>query len=128
MVSYSAHGVKSWVTIQQNVSAKQQSLSRKVPSITSDNVIIRASAAGLVCAELGSTSIRIDTPTGLDDQPLFTGEAIVGLPAPNPFTNETMLDFALPTGNMVSIEVYDAVGKCIVGLTENEMFVFCSRW
>lgn len=119
---YSVDGGKSWVAIQQGVSAKQQSLNWKVPSVTSENVIIRASAPGLVCAELGSTSIRIDTPTGLDEQPLFTGEPVIGLPSPNPFTNETMLDFALPVGDVVSIEVYDAVGKRIVVLAENEMF------
>lgn len=119
---YSVDGGKSWVAIQQGVSAKQQSFNWKVPSVTSENVIIRASAVGLVCAELGNTSISIDTPTDVEEQPLFTGDALVGLPAPNPFTNETSLDFTLPVGNAVTIEVFDAVGKRIAVIAANEMF------
>jgi len=119
---YSVDGGKSWVAIQQGVSAKQQSFNWKVPSVTAENVIIRASAVGLVCAELGNTSISIDTPTDVEEQPLFTGDALVGLPAPNPFTNETSLDFTLPVGNAVTIEVFDAVGKRIAVIAANEMF------
>lgn len=86
-------------------------------------LLFALSAVGLVCAELGNTSISIDTPTDVrEEQPLFTGDALVGLPAPNPFTNETSLDFTLPVGNAVTIEVFDAVGKRIAVIAANEMF------
>jgi hypothetical protein len=77
---------------------------------------------GLVLwSNAGDGTVNINASTGIDDQTnLIPTKFEVDQNYPNPFNAQTALSYALPKGSMVTIEVYDLLGRKVETLLNEE--------
>lgn len=66
--------------------------------------------------------IVYDYTTSVDDEnPTLSNVLAITKTAPNPFSSSTTITFNVPTSNMVTVEVFDAVGSKVATIA-NDMF------
>jgi hypothetical protein len=66
--------------------------------------------------------IVYDYTTSVDDEnPTLSNVLAITKTAPNPFSSNTTISFNVPTSNMVTVEVFDAVGSKVATIA-NDMF------
>ena len=61
-----------------------------------------------------------DTKNALASKPLIIGDNIKIVSFPNPFTTSTTLDFYMPEEGVVNLNIYDAVGRIVETVINEE--------
>jgi len=120
----SVDGGKTWQFIAKNVNALKSAYSWTVPSVATDNAIIRAIWNGQEDMEYMRTGIfRIQCDgIGNVEEPIAKMH-FLNEPVPNPFANETRIRFTLGTPAKVSVKVYTVNGDLVATLADNVEFV-----
>jgi len=57
-----------------------------------------------------------DYTTSVDDEDVFAGGLAISKSVPNPFATATNITFTVPGMNMVSVEIFDALGNRVATL------------
>lgn len=119
----SVDGGKTWQFIAKDVNALKSVYSWTVPSVLSDNAIIRAIWNGQEDMEYMRTGIfRIQCDgIGNVEEPVANLH-FLNEPVPNPFSNETRVRFTLGTASKVTVKVYTITGELVATLAENAEF------
>lgn len=119
----SIDGGQTWQYIARDVNALKSVYTWTVPSVRTDNAVIRAIWNGQEDMEYMRTGIfRIQCDDiGNVEEPVaqihFLNE-----PVPNPFTSETRLRFTLGTATNVTLKVYTATGELVATLIDNAQY------
>lgn len=111
-------GGATFTNLQSNVDAKKQLLDWTIPSVRSNNVVIRAIFPGEPELEYSRTPVfSIDAPSNVD---IVTGEGYaLSNPMPNPTVSMSVTELTLPTSNVVTVTLVNQLGETVATLVSN---------
>jgi photosystem II stability/assembly factor-like uncharacterized protein len=119
-LEYSTDNGKHWNIISegcQNTGSYQWT----VPNIVSDSVLVRVTDSEYnLLSNVNDHVFSITQPNDTnDDQELFLNY-FISQNYPNPFNPSTTIEYQIPQSSFVTIKVYDALGKEVVTLANEE--------
>ncbi len=118
-VEYSLDNGANWTTIASAVSSAAGNIDWSIPQIpaTTEEALVRATWNGQDDMVYGiSGMFTIQTATSVEEATEFT----VGTAYPNPFSEETTVEFYLPESSQVTIEMFDNKGTLVQTVAADE--------
>jgi hypothetical protein len=108
-IHFSANGGQTWEEIARDVNATKGTEEWTIPNVSTDNAILRAvynndpeMVYDQVTFAIGPVNVNDGNSGFVFDEPM-----------PNPFYNETRMQFTLPYSQSVTIRVLDNVGQVV---------------
>ncbi len=113
---FSPDGGQNWQELAADVDPTTGSIAWSVPSVSSDNAIISALYNNDPEMEYSRVQFSIE-PVGVAEG----GESGFALyePIPNPFSDETKVQFTLPFEETVTVSVWNGIGKKVATLVDH---------
>lgn len=116
----SKDGGSTWEPVSKDVNALRQEYDWLLPQITVEQAVLRALFNSNANLEYDRTGLfAITGSTSVED-----GEGLelaVESPYPNPFDNETVINFTLPNAMNVYADLYDAAGNKVAEVANGQM-------
>jgi hypothetical protein len=115
----SKDGGNTWELVSADVNSLRQEFDWLLPQISVENAVLRATYNQNDQLEFDRTGIfSIDGGTDVETGTGF--ELNVESPYPNPFNEETTINFTLPNAMEVTAELFDASGRSVATVTNGQ--------
>jgi hypothetical protein len=118
-IDFSADSGNNWILIADSVISTQNSYNWLVPNINSESCLIRI--GDFPCAYNQSDSVfTITYPVSTKTEEKLPTEFSLEQNYPNPFNPKTSIQYAVGSGQFVTLKVYDVLGNEIATLVNEE--------